>query len=56
MSEKEYNKLLQLANRKVKERTSKAEALIVLKAAGIITQTGRLKAAYKTPLKKTPTT
>jgi hypothetical protein len=46
MSEKDYNKLLELAERKLAEKVSPAEALRSLVQAGILDEAGNLTAPY----------
>ena len=46
MSEKDYNRLLELAQKQAQEKVSKEEALRSLIRAGILDEAGKLTAPY----------
>ena len=46
MSEKDYNKLIELAQKQLHEKVSKEEALRSLVRAGILDHSGKLTAPY----------
>jgi hypothetical protein len=46
MSEKDFNKLMELAQQQLQEKVSKEEALRSLVRAGILDETGKLTAPY----------
>ncbi|HEY4063540.1 MAG TPA: hypothetical protein VGM30_16650 [Puia sp.] len=46
MSEKDFNKLMELAQKKLQEKVSKEEALRSLVRAGILDENGNLTAPY----------
>jgi hypothetical protein len=46
MSDKDFNKLIELAQKQLQEKVSKEEALHSLVRAGILDQSGKLTAPY----------